>query len=149
MIDSTYMALQPQLFITVIENDEGYMAIGSRKVSSLEITAATEYFETQNWKSFDNYLIQGPKSFEIAGVTHTLTTVQGRSRMGVIGQLLEAFDEEKRLEEEEKRERQKRQQDLARFGGEIDEELVRKIIKWRKKKAKKYEEDDYYEDRYE
>lgn len=140
------MMTTPQLFMLVIETTDGFMAIGSRKIAQFELNAVVEDFDCWSLEG-KNRIPIGPSSVDINGTVYSLITVIQSTRTGAIFSLIQALDAEERQEEEAK----KRSADLARFGGEIDEELVKKIVRWRKKRDKQkdvpvtYDWEEYYD----
>lgn len=125
----------PEFIISVFQNADGWGAMGSRKATQMTIQQQQQHFTGLDTWDFDgprSYL-QHPVEFEFFARTHGFIYVQGTTILGALGTLLDAFQREEKLEVEEEADR-KRKQDLARFGGEIDDELVRKIVKWRKKR---------------
>lgn len=139
MLDGSVYS-RPNYWFTLIKNDSdsgiGWIAFGSRQVSQVTVEAHGDYFKgaLDTW-DFDICSSYAPhcRTFEFHGTSSTLTYVKAVSPLAAIGALLDAFRDEEEREVEEERDR-KRRVDLARFGGEIDEELARKIVKWRKKR---------------
>lgn len=124
-------------FMALIQNESGYIAVGSRTINYLEIGREVEMMPLLEY-SYQAVLPYETK-ISINGSAHTLTYVTGTTPLSTLGSLLDAFKKDEEQEAEEKRQRV-RQTELARFGGEVDDELVRKIVRWRKKQAKQHQE---------
>lgn len=127
---------RPEYFFTLIKNDEGYLAIGSRKITQLDIaTNFTDLIKTTSMFDPHSNFVHAPTEYNVNGVVGGFIIVQGPTRLAALGQLLDALDEEQRREEEEARQ-------AASY---MDEELVRKITKWRKQQAKKKAKEREYD----
>ena len=135
----------PELFITVTKQEDKWIAFGSRKVN---------YFSIENKVDYDDITTRTAFSYSSTYVSEIVSgcsmqgciVVEGYSPLAAIGALLDAFREEEKQELIEEESRKIRNADIKRFGGEVNEELVRKVVRWRKKQAKKAADVDPYDE---
>jgi hypothetical protein len=113
------------------------VAWGSRKINRFEVEAKMEDYEYSFYSGA--ILDRGSilKEYIWNGSLRGMTMCSGTSQLSAIGALLDALREEEERELKEDLEREKRRADIARFGGEVNEELIRKVVRWRKKQEKK------------
>lgn len=138
--------LQPDIFITVVKNESGYTAFGSRKINFFDLEHKVEYGELLGDRFINVMGIDKVAHTEIRGEVDGITMVQGTTRLAAIGALIDALDTEEREEAAQRLEILRQRELRERFGGEVNEELIRKVVKWRKKKAEKQEYYDAYEE---
>lgn len=143
--------IQPNLFILTYKQEDGsWAAWGSRKVNFLDLEAKIDDGIEVTYRGGLTHEMSPStlREFIFNGSIRNLTTVTGNSELGAVGGLIDALRKE---EEEELRasfEREKYKDDIKRFGGQVDEELIRKVVRWRKKQAKKKAEQDELDERY-
>lgn len=140
------MSIKPELFILTYQDEaDNWVAWGSRKVNRFEVEAKLEDYEYTCYDGLIRDYGTSLREFLWNGSIGGMTMCSGTSQLSAIGALIDAL----RKEEDEERiaaaEREKRQADIARFGGEVNEELIRKIVRWRKKQAKKAEQEREYD----
>lgn len=128
---------RPNYFTSLVENPDGtWTAIGSRKMGFLNFELVREwdaYGALNTWDWDRDAVVYGPQTIHLEGEAKGIITTQASTRLAALGMLLDAFDTEEREEEHLKRVG-KELQELNRLGGEIDDELAKKIRKWRKKR---------------
>lgn len=130
---------KPTLFLMVIQGEENWIAIGSDKIDLFEFTASREEelefaILSHPYKSVFPTL----NKYVINGRTRTLASATGSSPLSAIGALIDFMRDQ---EAEETIRKEKRKADLERFGGEVNEELIRKVVRWRKKQEKKRQQE--------
>lgn len=134
-------SITPNWWMTVIENDGKWTAIGSRKINRIDIEARIDDYD---WPLLGHSLyspVASVAEYKIAGSVRGFTYTSGTTRLAALGALMDALQKEEEEERTVAAERSKRQEDLKRFGGEVNEELIRKVVRWRKKQAKKAEQE--------
>ncbi len=131
----------PKYLIALMESEDGWIALGARKIGRLEInmsqgrddiTGGWDYWNLGRDKSYTPVDHQ----YVITSDAKQFTYVKGKTQLAALGALLDTLREEEEREDAVKREYIAKQERITRFGGEIDEELIKKIVKWRKKQAK-------------
>lgn len=138
--DFSTMTTKPKFCFFLVEHEDGWMAIGSRQINYLDLESI---MASDSIFTFGGDRIPlGPPSYNINGSFETLIMAVNSSPLSALASLYEALQKEEAEEVADT----KRREDLARFGGEINEELIRKIVKWRKKQEKKQpKEYEYHE----
>lgn len=136
-MDPDYV-IDPKYFMAVVKASENrWTAYGSRKLRyiSFEGQYGNDPYYDDGYSFGDTYKMVSPiRTIKAEADLYGMISVTANSPLAAIGALIDAFREEEEREAEESRQ-MKRKAELARFGGEIDEELVRKIVKWRKKRS--------------
>lgn len=123
----------PSLFLLTYEKDGEWVAMGSRKWIDISFESKMDEYEyTMSWESLRR-IEPAPRHIDIYGKLVGVTAVTAHTQLAAIGALIDAL----RKEEEEEQEQARRSADIRRFGGEVNEELIRKVVRWRKKQAKK------------
>lgn len=144
MDESQYTINNPSLFLTVFEQNGTWIAMGTNKAFNFELTASRDWQELTGMGYYQDYPRHTEYMFN--GQTSTIATATGTTPLAAMGALLDYLREADEKEKEQNLVYAKRQEDLKRFGGEVDEELIRKVVKWRKKNAAKQAYIDKYED---
>lgn len=135
----------PSIFITVIKQDDKWIAMGSNKVDLFELTASRDdtFVDVLSFASRSIYPMM--TTYMINGRTRTIATATAATQLSAVGALLDFFKEDEIREAVEQERKTQRQADYTRFGGEVNEELIRKVVRWRKKQAKKAEQEREYD----
>lgn len=141
---------RPTLWTTVVEHAPGeWMAYGTRRINYLDIESIID--DGLEMSYFGGLVREmAPctlREIIIKGSIRGLNMTTGTSALGALGSLLEMFHKEE-IEEAVHKERYKHS-DYTRFGGNIDDELLKKIKKLvAKQQAKVAEavEEGYYDD---
>jgi hypothetical protein len=129
--------MSPEYFILIMEKEGTWTALGSRKVIQFDLESRINEPEYLDYFGgfIRDYGTASLRDYVIKGSLRNMTMVTGTSQLSALGALLDALRKE---EEEEKEISVKYAQgkiDLQRFGGEVNEELIRKVVRWRKKQA--------------
>jgi hypothetical protein len=141
--------ITPELLIVSLQKGPNdWIAYGSRTINQIKIETMRGFDNITTWDSALVDLETTSREILFEGRFNHVAVATGTSQLSAIGALLDFFREEEKKDLFERTEREKRQADIARFGGEINEELVRKIVRWRKKQAKKADDIDYGRDLY-
>lgn len=137
----------PSLFITLIHQNDQWIAMGSNKIDTFELTASRDdtFADVMSFASRSIYPMM--TTYIINGRTQTVATATGKTQLAALGALLDFFKQDEIDDAIEAERKAQRKAELARFGGEVNEELVRKIVRWRKKQELKNRvESDYDHD---
>lgn len=140
-------SMNPEIFVFLVKSEKEWMAYGSRKINYVDIESVINHGDEF---SYYGGLIRemSPatlREIKLTGSLTGLTMCVGSTQLGALGTLLDAL---RREEDEERKQNEaytKRQEDIARFGGEVNEDLIRKIVKLRKKQAKKTQREKEYD----
>lgn len=136
---------KPSLFISIIQQEDKWLAIGSDKVNFFEV-------ESQIGGGYPEITYMGDpcktyypdiRSFKITGGTSTMVTTTGSSPLAAVGALIDYLKDQ---EKEEAIQQAKRKVDFERFGGPVDEELISKVLHWKKKQEKKRQQEELHYD---
>lgn len=135
------MNTKPTYLMTLIESNGGWTAVGSRSVNFLNIEARREWEELSLTYFSDRSISPSIYHYLVEGSVRSFTVVSAPTQLQALGALLDEFRKQEDAELREAEDKAKRKADIARFGGEVNEELVRKVVRWRKKQAKKAEKE--------
>ena len=124
---NNYVSTKANWMLWCMENKEGFVMIGSRKINQLNLEANMEFDDLNPFNSFSiSSCLPMQMSYELTGSLAGFTMVTGKTEFEAFITLMHTFQEEERKEKAEKE---------AYTARVKDEKKLRKIHKKNKKAA--------------